>query len=251
VLRVESDPSRRREAAFVRSLLLEEGVQLGVETGLLADPRASVAITTSPALSRAPTPAELVAPAAVLWGVLGCAASFAISLAAERQRGTLRRLRSLPISAFELLLGKALACFAACLTTALVLLGLAVLVFDVRLAHPLGLLSTVAALAACFTGIMALLSTLGSTEQAVAGTGWATLLVLGMLGGVMAPRMIMPEWLEHAGAFSPVRWGLVALEHALWRDGSMRAFLEPSGLLFVTGVLGIVLGSWVSRRSAA
>jgi ABC-2 type transport system permease protein len=250
VLRIEADPSRRREASYVRALLLEAGVQIAVETGLLADPKKAVSMSVSPGKVRAPTPAELVTPAAVLWGVLGCAAAFAISLASERQRGTLRRLRSLPIGGFQILLGKALACFGACLTIAVVILLCAVLFFDVRLAHPLGLVLAVSTLAFCFTGIMALLSTLGSTEHAVAGAGWATLLVLGMLGGVMAPRMIMPAWLDAAGAFSPVRWGLVALEHALWRAGPVRGFIEPSVFLLVTGALGIVLGTWVLRRSA-
>ena len=249
VLRVEADPSRRREASYVRALLLEEGVQAAVETGLLPDPRAAVTVRSMPGARGTPTPAELVTPAAMLWGVLGCAAAFAVSLAAERQRGTLRRLRSLPVGALDIMLGKALACLVACMAIALLIALLAVLFFDVRLAHPLGLLGSVGALALCFTGVMAWLSTLGKSEHAVAGAGWATLLVLGMLGGIMAPRMIMPAWLDSAGAFSPVRWGLVALEHALWRSGGARGYLEPSALLLCTGVLGILLGSWVLKRS--
>ena len=251
VLRIESDPSRRREASTLQGLLLELGVESAIETELMTDPRATVGVLPMPGLGRSPTPAELVAPAAVLWGLLGCAAAFAISIAAEKQRGTLRRLRSLPISSADLLAGKGIACWSACMGVAgLILLG-AILVFQVRLVEPLGLLAVVSALALCFTGIMAVLSTLGSSERSVAGAGWATLLVLGMLGGVMAPRMIMPAWLQTAGAFSPVRWGLVALEHALWRGGAAEAWLLPSVLLAATGLVGLALGTLLLARSTA
>jgi len=54
-------------------------------------------------------------PQAMLWGVLGCVAGFAISIARERSAGTLQRLLASPLSLQRILLGKALACFLASL----------------------------------------------------------------------------------------------------------------------------------------
>ena len=50
-------------------------------------------------------------PQAMLWGILGCVAGFAISIARERTLGTLVRLEAAPITWFHILSGKALACF--------------------------------------------------------------------------------------------------------------------------------------------
>ncbi len=251
VMHVEADPSRRREAGYVKGLLLEAGLSRAIEDELMSDPRSAVKVVQAESLHATPSAAELVTPAAVLWGLIGCAAAFAISLASEKRAGTLRRLRSLPISDWQILSGKALACFSACLTIALTILAGALLGFGVRLESALGLGAAVVALTFCFTGIMAAISTLGGSEQAVAGAGWGSLLVLGMIGGIMVPRMIMPSWLVSIGVLSPVRWGLVALEHSLWRGGSVLDWLVPCAWLIGTGLLGLGGGALVLRRSAA
>jgi ABC-2 type transport system permease protein len=251
VLRIEADPSRRREAAYLQGLLLQVGVAGAVEQQLLADPRQAVRITPLHARLRQPTAAELVAPSAVLWALLGCAAAFAISIAQERRMGTLRRLRSLAVSELTLIAGKGLACWAACMLVAALILAVAVVAFGVRPVAPFALACVVVALGFAFAGIMAALSTLGRSERAVAGAGWGTLLALGMLGGVMAPRMVMPAWLDAAGAFSPVRWGLVALEQVLWRAGTLSTWAAPCSALVLTGLAGLLLGTMVLRRSEA
>lgn len=251
VMLVEADPSRRREASYVKGLLLEAGLSRAIEDELISDPRGAIRIVQAASLDDTPTAAELVTPAAVLWGLIGCAAAFAISIASEKRAGTLRRLRSLPIADWQVLSGKALACFTACMTIASIILVGALVFFGVRLHSGSGLLIAVASLTFCFTGIMAAISTMGASEQSVAGAGWGTLLVLGMVGGIMVPRMIMPSWLASIGMLSPVRWGLLALEHTLWRGGSAADWLGPCALLIALGITCLGGGAWVLTRSAA
>ncbi|MCP4512453.1 MAG: ABC transporter permease subunit, partial [Fuerstiella sp.] len=50
-------------------------------------------------------------PQAMMWGVLGCVAGFAVSIVRERTMGTMLRLKVAPITQFQILAGKALACF--------------------------------------------------------------------------------------------------------------------------------------------
>lgn len=66
-------------------------------------------------------------PQAIVWGIMGCAASFGISIVTERTRGTLIRLRMAPLSGGQILAGKGLACLLTTLGvfTMLVLLSLA------------------------------------------------------------------------------------------------------------------------------
>ena len=249
VLTVFADPSRRREARYLQGLLLEIGLADAVENELTSDPRAAVRIDEA-AGPATPTPYELAAPAAIAWGLIGSSAAFAIAIASERQRGMLRRLRALPIRPSDVLFGKALACLSLSTMVAVALLVIACLGFGVRLASPHGLAVVVLALSLCFTGLMAMISTFGKSERAVAGAGWATLLMLAMLGGAMAPRMILPDWLRLAGMVSPVRWGIVALESVLWRGGDAVAWITPSIALVAVGLGGLAVGAMVLRRSA-
>jgi ABC-2 type transport system permease protein len=193
--------------------------------------------------------ADYVFAPAVLWGLIGCSACFAISIVAERARGTLQRLAAAPISRASILFGKALACALACSGVALLIS----LVMGVALgvSFPAGgkLLLALASSVACFSGITMLLSVLGKTEQSVAGAGWGSLIVLAMLGGGMVPQSFMPPWLSAFGSVSPVSWGIVALEGALWRGFSYVELAPHCALLLGTGCACFALGSLRLRRA--
>lgn len=192
---------------------------------------------------------EITFPSAILWAVLGCAAGFAIGIVVERTQGTFLRLRVAPLSRAQVLAGKGLACFIACLTVSVLFLAIGRLVFGVRIAAP-GLLGlAILATAVCFVGIMMFLSVLGKTEQAVGGAGWAILTVMAMLGGGMVPLFIMPPWLQTASHASPVKWGIVALEGAIWRGFTPAEMILPCAILVATGLGFFALGARVFARA--
>jgi ABC-2 type transport system permease protein len=147
--------------------------------------------------------------------------------------------------------GKSLACASACLFVVILITLLAVLGFGLSISN-IGAF-TIAALctALCFTGITMLLAVLGKTEKAVAGAGWATLLVLAMVGGAMVPVSVMPHWLRDLSEFSPVRWSIFALEGASWRALPPTDLLLPCALLVIVGVAGLVVGAFMVSREAA
>ena len=111
-------------------------------------------------------------PQAMMWGVLGCVAGFSISVARERTLGTMVRLQVAPLSRFQILAGKALACFIAVIGVIgmLTLLGMGL---GMRPANFMALAVAAISIACCFVGIMMTLAVLGKTEQSVSGLGWA------------------------------------------------------------------------------
>ena len=60
-------------------------------------------------------PFQITFPQVLLWGFMGCTATFAISIVKERTGGTFDRLRIGPIGRAHILGGKGLACFFTCL----------------------------------------------------------------------------------------------------------------------------------------
>lgn len=194
---------------------------------------------------------EISFPQAVLWGMLGCAAGFGISLVTERTQGTLVRLRMAPIAPIQVLCGKAVACFATTSAVAVVLLGLAMVVFGVRPGSFPLLAVAIVASSLAFVGIMMFLSVLGKTEQGAAGVGWAILMVMAMTGGGMVPLFAMPGWMRTISDFSPVKWCIYVIEGAIWRGFSPAEMLFPCALLLAIGagcfLIGVRAFSWTQR----
>lgn len=183
-------------------------------------------------------------PQGIIWGIMGAAAGFGVSLVSERNQGTLGRLRMTPLARWQILGGKAVACF---LTTALVSVVLVLVAhlppFNVRLASPVMTTLAVFSVSIAFVGIMMLLATIGKTEQAAGGIGWAVLMVFAMLGGAAVPLMFMPEWIQSLASISPIKWAIQALEGGIWRGWSMRQMALPVGILLGLGTAGFALGA--------
>ena len=192
---------------------------------------------------------EITFPQCLQWALIGCASAFGVSIVVERTRGTLTRLRLAPVSRAQILAGKGLACFLACAVVVGGLIAFGILVFNVGYTSLLHLALAVIASAICFVGIMMFISVLGKTEQAVAGAGWAIMLVMAMTGGAMVPLFYMPSWLRIVSNFSPVKWSVLALEGAVWRGFTIQQMLEPVGMLTGIGVVGFAVGAFILSRT--
>ena len=100
----------------------------------------------------------------------------------------------------------------------------------------------------CFVGLMMLMSVIGKTEQAVGGAGWAIITMFCMFGGGMIPVAFMPDWMQTLSHFSPVKWGIIALEGAIWRGFSLSEMLLPCGILIGIGAVSFVVGVRILSR---
>ncbi len=186
-------------------------------------------------------------PSAILWGVMGCASGFAISLVRERSRGTLMRLQTAPITNTQLIAGKGLACFTAILAVVgfMTVLGIAL---GMRPEQPLMLIISAMFIAFCYVGIMMAMSVLGNSEEAVGGAGWAINVILAMFGGGMIPLLFLPNFMQTFSNFSPVAWSILSLEGAIYRGFGFSQFLKPWGILAAIGIFGFAIGIFVLQR---
>jgi ABC-2 type transport system permease protein len=192
---------------------------------------------------------EITFPQSLLWALIGCAATFALSIVVERRTGTYLRLRLAPITRIQILLGKGLACFIACSVVCGLLLAFGAVVFGVRIGSVALLAAAVLSAAFCFVGLMMLISVLGKSERTVAGASWAIMLVLSMIGGGMIPLMFMPEWIARLSNFSPMKWCVLSFEGAIWRGFGAADMLMPVGILISIGLCGFGIGTLVLSRA--
>ncbi len=186
-------------------------------------------------------------PQAMIWGVLACVAGFAVSIARETTRGTMLRLQVAPVTRFQILTGKALACFLTVLGVIALLIALGI-GLGLRPASFPKLLLAALSVAFCFVGIMMTMSVLGKTEESVGGIGWAVNMVMAMLGGGMIPVMFMPSFMQQLSVLSPVKWSILAMEGAIWRQFTLVELARPCGILVAVGLVGILVGTIILRR---
>jgi ABC-2 type transport system permease protein len=193
-------------------------------------------------------PFQITFPQVLLWGFMGCTATFAISIVKERTSGTFARLRVGPIGRAHILGGKGLSCFFTCMLIMCILSVGAIAIFKMPMGNWLLFIPAVLCTILCFVGLMMLICTLGRTEQSVGAAGWAMLMIMGMLGGAMMPLAFMPSWLRRFGHFSPVKWGIYALEGAVWRNFAPTEIIGPCLVLLTIGLTSFLLGVAMLRR---
>jgi len=191
---------------------------------------------------------QVIFPQSLIWGILGCTATFAISIVKERTDGTFNRLRIGPLSRAHILAGKGTACFMTCVFIMCFLSIGAKVIFKTSINNFLLFIPAAICTLLCFVGLMMFICTLGRTEQSAGGAGWALVMIMAMIGGGMVPLVFMPSWLRPFSHISPVKWSIYALEGAIWRNFSFSDLINPCLVLLTIGLTAFLLGVFMLRR---
>lgn len=245
------DPSRQVESGMLRGLIFQAASPGGPGGSVAGKDMAEVVDVTREEreTDRLSSSYQLTFPPAILWGIMGCVAGFAVSFVRERTRGTHLRLLIAPLSPFVSVAGKSLACLASAILVAVFLLVLGALFFGVKIDSLPLLVLAVFCIAFGFTGFMMLMGSVAKTEESVNGAGWGVLTIMAMLGGAMVPLIMFPPWLVPFSHISPVKWGIFALEGAIWRGFSFGEMLTPLGILVGLGVVCFGLAMRLQQKA--
>lgn len=231
----------------------------GALTGIVA--RASIATTAwSPAVVvRNPPGAgnplaqissfQVAVPGnAVLFGFF-LALTVAMAFTSERRTGTWRRMLAAPVSRSRVLVAMLVPYFLIGLAQMAVLFGVGIIAFDLHVAGSSAALAGVCiAVAFCAVSLGLLFAALARSEKQLGGVGSVTLLVLGILGGCMVPRIVMPPMMQTLGLAVPHGWALDGFYAVLVRQSTTLADVMPAiGALGAFGIGFIALGLLVFR----
>lgn len=195
--------------------------------------------STKKALPRKST--DFSFPQGIAWGLMGCVIGFAASLTSERRRGTLIRLTTAPISRMQILGGKALACFVACILVQVMLIGVAVAMGSRVWSWPTLLVAILSA-AIGFVGMAMLLASLAKSDEGAGGMARAVPMILAMIGGGTIPLFAMPPFVKTISNISPFKWAIYGVEGGMWRGLSPMDMLLPCGILIGLGVVCFAIG---------
>ena len=174
----------------------------------------------------------------------------ALSIIEERDAGIMERIAAGPFGLRPMIDGKFAFLVAQGSGQFIVLLVVAWLVFGVSLSQsPFALLVTIVLASMCAAGIcLAVVGACRSRSQAHA-IGAVLALVMGALGGSMAPRFLMAPEIRAIGAFTPNAWGIDAFGASLWRGASLDLLLTPWLFMGLSGLLGLVISYGLMRKT--
>lgn len=178
----------------------------------------------------APTSVQQNVPAWLIFAMFFAVIPLASAFVVERTEGSLLRLRALGVGGGLLLASKALPYYAVNLAQMVAMLALGIWVVPLLGGDRLGLgdslfglwligsATSVAAIGLALCVAVTVRTTLQATIA-----GGAISLILAALGGVMVPKMIMPEAMQTLTQVSPMAWSLegfwdIVLRHGSWLD---------------------------------
>jgi ABC-type Na+ efflux pump permease subunit len=177
----------------------------------------------------------------------------------ERRQGTLKRLRLAPLSRGQILLGKLLPVLAVSVAQGVLLFVLGKLLFGMSWGprdwplwqQVLTLLPVVVCTSFAAMGLAMLVGAAAQTETQVQLFGGIPVLVLGVLGGCVLPRAMMPEQAQVVTLFTPHGWALNAyrelLEATPGYEPNLFFVVQGCGMLMLFGAGFLAAAWWLMR----
>lgn len=174
----------------------------------------------------------------------------ALSVIEERDAGITERIAAGPYGLRPMIDGKFAYLTAQGIAQLTLIFLVAAIIFKVSLGQsPIQLALTIFLAALSAAGIsLGIVGLCRSRSQAHA-LGAVLALVMGALGGSMAPRFLMSPEVRAIGQLTPNAWGIDAFSASLWQGGSLDLLLAPWGLLFISAILGISLAHISMKRT--
>ena len=171
----------------------------------------------------------------------------AMSFANERTTGTWKRLLAAPVPRWKALLGKVIPYYLIGCCQMALLFGVGVLALGMRIAgSPAALVLLSAAVVLCTCSFGLLVAAFGWTERQIGSIVPVIVLVMGLVGGCMFPRLFMPPFMQQVGKVVPQAWALDGYYDVLIRQGTSVADIAPQ-LGALVGFTIVFAGIGLSR----
>jgi len=197
------------------------------------------------------SPLQWFVPGMVVMLVLFTTVSCGWALTEELMSGSFERFLATPMSRPAILMGRAFKELAPLLVQALIVIGVAA-PFGLVL-HPIPMLIGLLILLAFGTGVAALSYALAMASKDDGGLFYmvshSVALPMMLLGGVLLPMQLAPDWLYIASRFNPLTY-VVEAERALFA-GEVFSATVLYGVLVAGGVavIGIAVGTATIRKA--
>lgn len=173
----------------------------------------------------------------------------ALSVAREREQGTLEQLLVSPLTPEMIMIGKAVAVLVVGMFQASVIIAAAVFVYKVPLTGSLALIYASAVLYfLALVGIGFLISAVCATQQQAFLGAFAFMMPAILLSGIASPIENMPQWMQTMTWINPVRHFMFIVKSIFLKDASIGFVITHSLPLVLTGAITLSLAVYRYRK---
>jgi ABC-2 type transport system permease protein len=204
-----------------------------------------------------PSSVQQNVPAWLVFSMFFVAIPLSTTFIAERQQGTLMRLRSMDVPVPLLFAGKLVpyALINQIQVGAMLLVGVYLVPLlggeALSLGHsPGGLALMAGAVSFGAIGYALLIAVVARTTEQATVLGGAGSILLGAVGGIMVPKFLMPEAMQTFSWVSPMAWGLEGFLDVLLRQGTARDVLPEAAAMGAFGLAALLAAAELFRRRA-
>jgi len=97
-------------------------------------------------------------------------------------------------------------------------------------------------------GFAILLSTLMKTTEQASTVGALISIIMGAVGGIMVPKLVMPPLMQDLSILSPMSWGLEGMLDIFVKKSGMEAIMLESTILVSFGIISLIFASIFYER---
>ncbi|HSP98735.1 MAG TPA: ABC transporter permease [Candidatus Dormibacteraeota bacterium] len=183
--------------------------------------------------------------------LLGMLLGVSLGLLDERDWGTFDRLRAMPITAANVLVGKLLSRFVVGVAQMIALLAIGWLAFGVSLGpQPWALLLPTLGIVFAGTAFGLVVAAVAPTREAVLPVGSIVIVTMAAVGGCWWPIDLEPRWMRSVALAFPTTWAMDAFNDLMIRRRGFEAALAPTAVMLAYGLAYLTIGVLLFRRKA-
>jgi len=189
-------------------------------------------------------------PAWTIFAMFFIVIPLASNIIKERNSGVSARLRTIPGSGFEVVMGKAMTYFLVGFVQAVLMLLIGLWLLPVLGlpalqigGHALALFAVTVAIILAATSYGIVIGTLAKSEQQSSIFGSISVVILAAIGGIWVPGFMMSDLMIKVSKLSPLNWGLDAYYGIFLRSSGIVELLPNIALLLGFAVICIVVSA--------
>jgi ABC-type multidrug transport system permease subunit len=181
--------------------------------------------------------------------LLGILLGVSLGLLDERDWGTLDRLRAMPVTVSQVLLGKLSSRFLVGVVQMVTLLVVGLLAFDVSLGpEPWALALPIVGIVFAGTAFGLVVAAVAPSRESVLPLGSIVIVTMAAVGGCWWPIDLEPRWMRQVALAFPTTWAMDAFNDLMIRHRTYEAALLPTAVMVGYGAIYLVLGTTLFRR---
>lgn len=202
-----------------------------------------------------PTSTQQNVPAWIVFAMFFVTIPISTLFIGERNDGTLARLRSMNASKLVLFFSKIIPYMVVNQIQLIIMILVGIFLVPLLGGDPLDIEINFLALlvislsisfgAVCFA---IFLSTLMNTTEQASTMGALSGVIMGAVGGIMVPKMVMPPMMQELTVLSPMSWGLEGMVDVFVQKLGVKAVLFESSVLLLFGIIALTIASFIYER---